>query len=89
MSHATVSVSAGVSPSRGQTSRAIRALERHLGQRWKDLFNARTDVVLYDLTSTYFEGTAEEAVACRRSHPWAVFFPRDSARIDEDREGLP
>jgi transposase len=27
----------------------------HLTQRWKDLFNARFDVLLYDLTSTYFE----------------------------------
>jgi transposase len=34
------------------------ALERHLGQRWQDLFAADTQVLLYDLTSTYFEGTA-------------------------------
>lgn len=27
----------------------------HLTQRWKDLFNARYEVLLYDLTSTYFE----------------------------------
>src|SRR6266581_804467 len=27
----------------------------HLTQRWKDLFNAKFDVLLYDLTSTYFE----------------------------------
>lgn len=27
----------------------------HLTGRWKDLFNARFDVLLYDLTSTYFE----------------------------------
>jgi transposase len=27
----------------------------HLRQRWVDLFNAQFDVVLYDLTSTYFE----------------------------------
>jgi transposase len=31
------------------------ALFDHLTQRWKDLFNARYDVLLYDLTSTYFE----------------------------------
>jgi hypothetical protein len=31
------------------------ALFRHLRQRWQDLFNARFDVLLYDLTSTYFE----------------------------------
>ena len=27
----------------------------HLVSRWRDLFNARFDVLLYDLTSTYFE----------------------------------
>jgi transposase len=27
----------------------------HLAGRWKDLFNARFDILLYDLTSTYFE----------------------------------
>ena len=32
-----------------------RALFNHLTQRWKDLFNARFEVLLYDLTSTYFE----------------------------------
>jgi transposase len=30
-------------------------LFRHLRQRWRDLFNASFDVLLYDLTSTYFE----------------------------------
>ena len=31
------------------------ALFDHLTQRWKDLFNAKFDVLLYDLTNTYFE----------------------------------
>jgi len=31
----------------------------HLQQRWKDLFNADFDLLLYDLTSTYVEGEAE------------------------------
>jgi len=31
------------------------ALFSHLTQRWRDLFNAPFDVLLYDLTSTYFE----------------------------------
>jgi len=31
------------------------ALFGHLTQRWKDLFNAKFDVLLYDLTSSYFE----------------------------------
>jgi transposase len=32
-----------------------QALFDHLVGRWKDLFNASFDVLLYDLTSTYFE----------------------------------
>jgi len=33
----------------------------HLRQRWSDLFGARYEVLLYDLTSTYFECDAPEA----------------------------
>ena len=33
------------------------ALFDHLSGRWKDLFNAKFDVLLYDLTSTYFESS--------------------------------
>jgi transposase len=32
----------------------------HLEQRWKDLFHAEFDLLLYDLTSTYVEGEAEQ-----------------------------
>ena len=32
-----------------------QALFSHLVERWRDLFNADFDVLLYDLTSTYFE----------------------------------
>jgi len=32
----------------------------HLQQRWKDLFDAEFDLLLYDLTSTYMEGEAEQ-----------------------------
>ena len=32
-----------------------KKLFSHLSQRWKDLFNAKFEVLLYDLTSTYFE----------------------------------
>jgi transposase len=31
------------------------ALFKHLSERWQELFSARFDVLLYDLTSTYFE----------------------------------
>lgn len=35
------------------------SLFQHLVERWKSLFNASFDVLLYDLTSTYFEGGCE------------------------------
>jgi transposase len=34
------------------------ALCQHLVEQWKTLFDARFDILLYDLTSTYFEGAA-------------------------------
>ena len=37
------------------------ALFAHLRERWADLFAARYDVLLYDLTSTYFECDLPEA----------------------------
>ena len=36
------------------------ALFQHLRARWQDLFGVKYEVLLYDLTSTYFEGAAEE-----------------------------
>jgi hypothetical protein len=40
----------------------------HLRQRWQDLFDARFDVLLYDLTSTYVEGEAEEIPKARHGY---------------------
>ena len=37
-----------------------RALFAHLTARWRDLFNCTYDVLLYDLTSTYFESDPPE-----------------------------
>lgn len=34
------------------------ALEKHLADKWRDLFGATFEVLLYDLSSTYFEGEA-------------------------------
>ena len=34
------------------------ALMGHLQERWSDLFGAECQILLYDLTSTYFEGEA-------------------------------
>lgn len=44
------------------------ALERHLADQWRDLFGASFDVLLYDLTSTYFEGTAEGVEKAARGY---------------------
>jgi transposase len=43
-----------------------RDLFGHLTQRWKDLFNARFEVLLYDLTSTYFESPPPFAAGDKR-----------------------
>jgi hypothetical protein len=48
-----------------------QALFSHLQQRWKDLFGARFDVLLYDLTSTYFEINASEPPAGKRRHGYS------------------
>jgi len=37
-----------------------RDLFVHLQKRWRDLFDAEFDLLLYDLTSTYVEGEAEQ-----------------------------
>jgi transposase len=43
-------------------------LERHLKQRYGELFSAEFDVLLYDLTSTYVEGAAEKNAMMRRGY---------------------
>ena len=43
-------------------------LEGHLAEKWRDLFGASFDVLLYDLTSTYFEGDAEEVEKAARGY---------------------
>jgi transposase len=43
-------------------------LERHLKQRYGELFEADFDVLLYDLTSTYVEGAAEKNPMMRRGY---------------------
>jgi len=44
------------------------ALFTHLQARWKDLFGATYDLLLYDLTSTYFEGEMEQAPKAKRGY---------------------
>ena len=47
------------------------ALEQHLAAKWKDLFGASFDIILYDLTSTYFEGSAEGVAKAKRGYCFA------------------
>jgi transposase len=41
------------------------AIEKHLVQRLGELFDLNYDLLLYDVTSTYFEGVADPAIAKR------------------------
>ena len=43
-------------------------LEQHLKEQYGELFQADFDVLLYDLTSTYVEGAAEENALMRRGY---------------------
>src|ERR1700752_2914212 len=43
-------------------------LERHLKERYGTLFGAEFDVLVYDLTSTYVEGAAEDNPMMRRGY---------------------
>jgi len=43
-------------------------LEAHLARRSGELFNISNDVLLYDVTSTYFEGEAQSNPLARRGH---------------------
>ena len=44
------------------------ALEQHLARKWKDLFGATFDLLLYDLTSTYFEGDVDAVPSAQRGY---------------------
>jgi hypothetical protein len=44
------------------------ALFDHLTHRWRDLFNTKFDVLLYDLTSTYFESDPPFPEGDKRRH---------------------
>ena len=65
----------GIAPERLYDERLYRALDRllphkaaieaHLVQRFGELFELDYDLLLYDVTSTYFEGVADPAIAKR------------------------
>lgn len=67
-----------------------QALEKHLVQRFGELFDLDYDLLLYDITSTYFEGVADPAVAKRgysRDHrPDCV---QINIALVVSREGMP
>jgi transposase len=67
-----------------------QALEKHLVQRLGELFDIDYDLLLYDITSTYFEGIAEPAIAKRgysRDHrPDCV---QVNIALVVSREGMP
>jgi transposase len=48
-----------------------RALFDHLTRRWTDLFNASYEVLLYDLTSTYFESDPPSDPHDKRQHGYS------------------
>jgi transposase len=68
--HSAMDVLLGQDFALAEKDRLYRCLDRvlehkqelfvHLQQRWKDLFDAEFDLLLYDLTSTYVEGEAEQ-----------------------------
>jgi transposase len=68
----------GVDFAAAEKDRLYRCLDRivkhkrdlflHLQQRWKNLFDASFDVLLYDLTSTYVEGEAERNPKAKRGY---------------------
>jgi hypothetical protein len=43
-------------------------LHRHLVEQWRTLFDAKFDILLYDLTSTYFEGQCKEIPKARHGY---------------------
>jgi transposase len=47
------------------------ALFSHLHRRWQDLFGTRFEVLLYDLTSTYFESPPPDDDADKRRHGYS------------------
>jgi transposase len=76
--HSAMDELLGVDFAVAEKDRLYRCLDRLLAHkkelflflkdRWRNLFNARFDVLLYDLTSTYFEGVCEQNPKARRGY---------------------
>ena len=68
----------GVPPEKVHTDRLYEALDRllphketiekHLRQRFGELFELQCDLLLYDVTSTYFEGDMEGCPIAKRGY---------------------
>lgn len=57
------------------------ALFSHLAERWRDLFNVSFDVLLYDLTSTYFESDPPLDEKDKRRHGYSRDHRPDCVQI--------
>ena len=57
------------------------ALFSHLEERWRDLFGAKFDVLLYDLTSTYFESVPPEDEKDKRRFGYSRDKRRDCVQV--------
>ncbi|HMD15714.1 MAG TPA: IS1634 family transposase [Terriglobales bacterium] len=76
--HSAMDVLLGADFAVAEKDRLYRCLDRilkhkadlfvHLQQRWKNLFDVSFDVLLYDLTSTYVEGEAEQNPKAKRGY---------------------
>jgi hypothetical protein len=53
----------------------------HLVRRWRDLFNATFDVLLYDLTSTYFESSPPFPEDDKRRYGYSRDHRRDCVQV--------
>jgi hypothetical protein len=58
-----------------------QALFSHLVERWRDLFNASFEVLLYDLTSTYFESDPPLEPDDKRRHGYSRDHRSDCVQI--------
>jgi transposase len=58
-----------------------QALFSHLRQRWVDLFAAKFDVLLYDLTSTYFESPPPDDEEDERRFGWSRDKRKDCVQV--------
>ena len=57
------------------------ALFSHLHDRWRDLFNATHEVLLYDLTSTYFESDPPFPEGDKRRHGYSRDHRSDCVQV--------